>query len=359
MTIHRLLELSGAPSEDRAPASFERNEENPLEADVIIIDEVSMVDIFLMHALLKAVTPGTRLVLVGDINQLPSVGPGCVLKDIIRSEAYPVVMLTKIFRQASQSDIIVNAHKINRGEQVTLDNKSRDFFFLERQDPNVILRVVLALVQEKMPRYVNAKMYDIQVLTPMRKGVLGVEHLNEILQRYLNPPAEDKAERQTARGMFREGDKVMQVKNNYQIEWEAKNRYGIAIDKGTGIFNGDMGVIQEIDLQAEQVEVLFDDYRTVTYSFESLDELELAYAVTIHKSQGSEYPAVVIPLLTGPRMLMNRNLLYTAVTRARSCVTLVGSKETFQMMVENSSEQARYSGLADRISEVEQLEQME
>ena len=358
-TIHRLLELSGAPSEDRAQASFERNEENPLEADVIIIDEVSMVDIFLMHALLKAVTPGTRLVLVGDINQLPSVGPGCVLKDIIRSEAYPVVMLTKIFRQASQSDIIVNAHKINRGEQVTLDNKSRDFFFLERQDPNVILRVVLALVQEKMPRYVNAKMYDIQVLTPMRKGVLGVEHLNEILQRYLNPPAEDKAERQTARGMFREGDKVMQVKNNYQIEWEAKNRYGIAIDKGTGIFNGDMGVIQEIDLQAEQVEVLFDDYRTVTYSFESLDELELAYAVTIHKSQGSEYPAVVIPLLTGPRMLMNRNLLYTAVTRARSCVTLVGSKETFRMMVENSSEQARYSGLADRISEVEQLEQME
>ena len=359
VTIHRLLELSGAPSEDRAQASFERNEENPLEADVIIIDEVSMVDIFLMHALLKAVTPGTRLVLVGDINQLPSVGPGCVLKDIIRSEAYPVVMLTKIFRQASQSDIIVNAHKINRGEQVTLDNKSRDFFFLERQDPNVILRVVLALVQEKMPRYVNAKMYDIQVLTPMRKGVLGVEHLNEILQRYLNPPAEDKAERQTARGMFREGDKVMQVKNNYQIEWEAKNRYGIAIDKGTGIFNGDMGVIQEIDLQAEQVEVLFDDYRTVTYSFESLDELELAYAVTIHKSQGSEYPAVVIPLLTGPRMLMNRNLLYTAVTRARSCVTLVGSKETFRMMVENSSEQARYSGLADRISEVEQLEQME
>ena len=258
-TIHRLLELSGMMDDSSAAVHFERNEENPLEADVIIIDEVSMVDIFLMHALLKAVTPGTRLVLVGDINQLPSVGPGCVLKDIIRSEAYPVVMLTKIFRQASQSDIIVNAHKINRGEQVTLDNKSRDFFFLERQDPNVILRVVLALVQEKMPRYVNAKMYDIQVMTPMRKGVLGVEHLNEILQRYLNPPAEDKAERQTARGMFREGDKVMQVKNNYQIEWEAKNRYGIAIDKGTGIFNGDMGVIQEIDLQAEQVEVLFDD----------------------------------------------------------------------------------------------------
>ena len=359
VTIHRLLELSGAPSEDRVQASFERNEENPLEADVIIIDEVSMVDIFLMHALLKAVTPGTRLVLVGDINQLPSVGPGCVLKDIIRSGAYPVVMLTKIFRQASQSDIIVNAHKINRGEQVTLDNKSRDFFFLERQDPNVILRVVLALVQEKMPRYVNAKMYDIQVLTPMRKGALGVEHLNEILQRYLNPPAEDKAERQTARGLFREGDKVMQIKNNYQIEWEARNRYGIAIDKGTGIFNGDMGVIQTIDLQAEQVEVLVDEYRTVTYSFESLDELELAYAVTIHKSQGSEYPAVVIPLLTGPRMLMNRNLLYTAVTRARSCVTLVGSKDTFRMMVENGSEQARYSGLADRISEVEQLEQME
>lgn len=356
VTIHRLLELSGVPSDDRSTASFERNEENPLEADVIIIDEMSMVDIFLMNALLKAVSVGTRLILVGDINQLPSVGPGCVLKDIIRAGSCPVVQLTRIFRQASQSDIIVNAHKINRGEHVTLDNKSRDFFFLQRQDPNVILRVVLALVQEKMPRYVDARPTDIQVLTPMRKGSLGVENLNEMLQRYLNPPSPEKNEKETAKGRFREGDKVMQIKNNYQIEWEARNRYGIAIDKGTGIFNGDMGIVQQIDLLAETMEVLFDDYRTVTYSFQMLEELELAYAVTIHKSQGSEYPAVVIPLLTGPRMLMNRNLLYTAVTRARSCVTLVGSPEMFAQMIDNASEQTRYSGLYDRIREVEGCE---
>ena len=323
---------------------------------MIIIDEMSMVDIFLMNALLKAVSVGTRLILVGDINQLPSVGPGCVLKDIIRAGSCPVVQLTRIFRQASQSDIIVNAHKINRGEHVILDNKSRDFFFLQRQDPNVILRVVLALVQEKMPRYVDARPTDIQVLTPMRKGSLGVENLNEMLQRYLNPPSPEKNEKETARGRFREGDKVMQIKNNYQIEWEARNRYGIAIDKGTGIFNGDMGIVQQIDLLAETMEVLFDDYRTVTYSFQMLEELELAYAVTIHKSQGSEYPAVVIPLLTGPRMLMNRNLLYTAVTRARSCVTLVGSPETFAQMIDNASEQTRYSGLYDRIREVEGCE---
>ncbi|MCD8248294.1 MAG: AAA family ATPase, partial [Lachnospiraceae bacterium] len=356
VTIHHLLELSGEPSQERGAARFERNEENPLEADVIIIDEMSMVDIFLMHALLKAICPGTRLILVGDIDQLPSVGPGCVLKDMIRGEACPVVMLQKIFRQAGRSDIIVNAHKINRGEQVVPDNHSRDFFFLERQDPNVILRVVLALVQDKLPPYVNAKPFDIQVLTPMRKGALGVEHLNEILQRYLNPASPDKAEHETAHGLLREGDKVMQIKNNYQVEWEARNRYGIAIDKGTGIFNGDMGVITWIDSLAETVEVLFDEYRTVSYRFDDLGELELAYAVTIHKSQGSEYPAVVIPLLTGPRMLMNRNLLYTAVTRARSCVTLVGSRETFAMMIENTNEQTRYSGLEARIREVNALD---
>ena len=353
LTIHRLLELSGGPAEGQNGAAFERNEENPLEADVIIIDEMSMVDIFLRHSLLRAVSAGTRLILVGDINQLPSVGPGCVLKDMIRSEKYHVVMLTKIFRQAAQSDIIVNAHKINRGEPVELNNKSRDFFFLKRQDPNIIIRVLLALIQEKLPPYVHAKPYDIQVLTPMRKGALGVERLNEILQRYLNPPSGDKTEKETLRGLFREGDKVMQIKNNYQIEWEARNRYGIAVDKGTGIFNGDMGVIKCIDLTAETVEVLFDEYRTVVYEFSQLDELELSYAVTIHKSQGSEYPAVVIPLLTGPHMLMNRNLLYTAVTRARSCVTLVGSKETFSRMIANASEQARHSGLMERIWEVE------
>ena len=360
-TIHRMLELSGGPeSAVGGRAMFARNEENPLEADVIIIDEMSMVDLHLMQALLKAVVPGTRLILVGDVNQLPSVGPGSILQDMIRSETFPVVRLTKIFRQAAESDIIVNAHKINRGEPVTLDNKSRDFFFLQRQDPNIILRVVLALVQEKMPRYVNAEISDIQVLTPMRKGALGVDNLNRVLQRYLNPEDKDKAEIPfghgiavedggTGKGILRVGDKVMQIRNNYQLEWEVRNRYGIAIDKGVGVFNGDMGIVRAINTFAEEVTVEFDEGRMASYPFKQLDELELAYAITVHKSQGSEYPAVVIPLLSGPRPLMNRNLLYTAVTRARSCVTLVGSAATFQAMIENGTEQKRYTGLCEAI----------
>ena len=350
-TIHRLLEVSGAMEESSAPIHFERNMQNPLEADVIIIDEMSMVDNFLMHALLSAVTPGTRLIMVGDVNQLPSVGPGCVLKDIIESERFPVVRLTKIFRQASESDIVVNAHKINSGEHVVLDNKSRDFFFLKRDEANIIIRVVLALVQQKLPKYVEAKPYDIQVLTPMRKGLLGVERLNTILQQYLNPPAPDKREREHAGGIFREGDKVMQIKNNYQAEWEVRGKYGIAVEKGVGIFNGDMGIVREINTYAEQLTVEFDEGRFVDYSFKQLEELELAYAITIHKSQGSEYPAVVIPLLAGPRMLMNRNLLYTAVTRARKCVTLVGSADVFYQMIDNRFEQKRYSTLKERICE--------
>lgn len=348
-TIHRMLELSGGPENSSGRAMFARNEENPLEADVIIIDEMSMVDIHLMQALLKAVIPGTRLILVGDVNQLPSVGPGSVLQDLIRSKAFPVVRLTRIFRQAAQSDIIVNAHKINRGEQVALDNKSRDFFFLRRQDSNVILRVVLALVQEKMPKYVQAQISDIQVLTPMRKGALGVENLNQVLQRYLNPPSADKEEKEHGKGLLRTGDKVMQIRNNYQLEWEVRNRFGIAVDRGLGVFNGDMGMIRSINSFAEELTVEFDEGRMVSYPFKQLDELELAYAITVHKSQGSEYPAVVIPLLAGPRPLMNRNLLYTAVTRARSCVTLVGSAEVFQMMVENETEQKRYTGLSEII----------
>ena len=386
-TIHRMLELSGGPDSLSGRAMFARNEETPLEADVIIIDEMSMVDLSLMQALLKAVVPGTRLILVGDVNQLPSVGPGSVLQDLIRSEAFPVVRLTKIFRQAAESDIIVNAHKINRGEQVTLDNKSRDFFFLRRQDPNMILRVVLALVQEKMPRYVNAQITDIQVLTPMRKGALGVENLNRVLQRYLNPAAPDKPEipfghgtggpgaaaagqgrsgqegaedipgSETAkaeeekggRGLLRVGDKVMQIRNNYQLEWEVRNRFGLAVDRGLGVFNGDTGIVRAINAFAEEITVEFDEGRMVNYPFKQLDELELAYAITVHKSQGSEYPAVVIPLLSGPRPLMNRNLLYTAVTRARSCVTLVGSTEAFEAMVENGTEQKRYTGLCETV----------
>ena len=347
-TIHRMLELNGGVD---GAAGFERNEKNPLETDVVIIDEMSMVDISLMHALLKAVAVGTRLILVGDVNQLPSVGPGSVLRDIIRSHECNVVMLTKIFRQASTSDIIVNAHKINQGEEVTLDNKSMDFFFLKRYDADVIISVVLQLIKQKLPKFVDATPYDIQVLTPMRKGLLGVERLNGILQRYLNPPSPQKREKEHGDILFREGDKIMQTRNNYQLEWEIRTKYGLSVDKGTGVFNGDMGIVREINDFAETMTVEFDEGRMVEYPYKLLDELELAYAITIHKSQGSEYPAVVIPLLSGPSMLMNRNLLYTAVTRARKCVTLVGNEVTFAQMVQNTSQQKRYSGLCDRLKE--------
>ena len=353
-TVHRLLELNGIPEEERENQGihFDRNAQNPLEADVIIIDEMSMVDIFLMHPLLQAVTAGTRLVLVGDENQLPSVGPGNVLRDIIRSKAFPVVELTKIFRQASQSDIVVNAHKINKGEPVSIDNKSRDFFFLKRYDADIIIRVVIALIQEKLPRYVNARPFEIQVLTPMRKGLLGVERLNQILQRYLNPPESGKKEKELGERLFREGDKVMQVKNNYQLEWEVRGKYGIPVEKGVGVFNGDTGILKEINEFSETACVEFEDGRYAEYSFKQLEELELAYAITVHKSQGSEYPAVILPVLSGPRMLLNRNLLYTAVTRARKCVTVVGSEVTFGEMIKNEKQQKRYSSLDERIQEL-------
>lgn len=347
-TVHRMLELNGGAE---GSGGFERDESNPLEADVIIVDEMSMVDISLMYSLLKAISVGTRLILVGDVNQLPSVGPGSVLRDIIQSHACNVVMLTKIFRQASTSDIIVNAHKINRGEKVSLDNKSMDFFFLKRYDADVIINVVLQLIKQKLPKFVDATPYDIQVLTPMRKGLLGVERLNGILQRYMNPPANDKVEKEYGSTVFREGDKVMQTKNNYQLAWEIRTKFGLTVDKGLGIFNGDMGIIRQINDFAEQMIIEFDEGRMVEYPYKLLDELELAYAITIHKSQGSEYPAVVIPLLGGPMMLMNRNLLYTAVTRARKCVTLVGNEVTFQQMIRNTSQQKRYSGLCDRLKE--------
>ncbi len=351
-TIHRLLEISGSSDDKSSHYRFERNEEFPLEADVIIIDEMSMVDIHLMHALLKAIVVGTRVIFVGDVNQLPSVGPGNVLKDMIQSYQFRIVKLTKIFRQASESDIITNAHKINDGELIHLDNKSKDFFFLQRMDVNMIISVIITLVSKKLPGYVNATPYDIQVLTPMRKGELGVGRLNQILQQYLNPPSKDKKEKEIHQGLFREGDKVMQIKNNYQIPWEVKSRYGITVEAGTGVFNGDTGIIKEVNLFAEIVIVEFDEGRMVEYSFASLDELELAYAITIHKSQGSEYPAVVMPILTGPNMLFNRNLLYTAVTRAKNCVTIVGNKDMIQYMINNVSEQKRYSSLDTRIMEM-------
>lgn len=350
-TIHRLLEINGALEEGRS-AQFERNEENPLEADVLIIDEMSMVDIYLFQALLCAVSVGTRLIMVGDRNQLPSVGPGQVLQDLINSGSFPVVILQKIFRQAKESDIVVNAHKINRGEHIALDNKSMDFFFLERKDCNVIYKHMIQLIREKLPSFVQAAPYEIQVLTPMRKGPLGVEALNGILQNYLNPPSGDKKEYQAGERLFREGDKVMQIKNNYQIAWEILSRYGIAVDKGMGIFNGDMGIIRKIDENAQIITVEYDDQRQVEYPFTQLEEIELSYAITIHKSQGSEYPAVILPLLSGPRLLFNRNLLYTAVTRARKCVTILGSSRTVQEMIDNERENRRYTGLCDRIREL-------
>ena len=353
-TIHRLLELNGMPEDDRSAGAvhFERNAQNPLDADVIIIDEMSMVDIHLMHSLLLAITAGTRLILVGDENQLPSVGPGNVLRDIIHSGCFPVIELTKIFRQASESDIVVNAHKINRGEPVEIHNKSRDFFFLKRYDADMIIRVVIALIQDKLPRYVNARPFEIQVLTPMRKGLLGVERLNQMLQRYLNPQDGSKKEKTLGDRLFRQGDKVMQIKNDYQMEWEVRGRYGIPVEKGIGVFNGDTGILREINEFAETAEVEFEDGRFATYSFKQLEELELAYAITIHKSQGSEYPAVILPVLSGPQMLLNRNLLYTAVTRARKCVTVVGSEETFAEMIRNEKQQKRYSALDERIREL-------
>ena len=354
-TIHRMLEVAGkmADEEDSGSfARFARNEENPLECDVIIIDEMSMVDVALMYSLLKAIAPGTRLILVGDVHQLPSVGPGNVLRDILNSGAFCSVTLEKIFRQAAESDIVMNAHKIHQGERVTLDNKSQDFFFLKRYDADVIINVMLQLVRDKMPNYVNAGINDIQVLTPTRKGLLGVERLNGILQQYLNPKEPGKNEWQGESRLFREGDKVMQIKNNYQLEWKIEGKYGITVEEGLGVFNGDVGLIKEINDWSKTITVEFDEGRRVEYPFAGLDELELAYAITVHKSQGSEYPAVVMPILQGPAMLMNRNILYTAITRAKKCVTMVGDEKVFYEMADNTSQAKRYSGLCDRIKEM-------
>lgn len=356
-TIHRMLEINGG-MEDGSRARFERNGENPLEADVVIIDEMSMVDIYLFQSLLEAVSVGTRLILVGDVDQLPSVGPGQVLQDLIESKSFPTVMLKKIYRQAGESDIVMNAHRINMGKKIALNNKSKDFFFLPRNDVQVIYKHMIQLITEKLPRYVEAEPYDIQVLTPMRKGSLGVETLNEILQRYLNPADPSKQEHMTGERIFREGDKVMQIKNNYQLEWEIVSQYGIRIDSGSGVFNGDIGTIRRIREESSTVQVEYDEHRLVEYTFSQLDEIELAYAITIHKSQGSEYPAVLLPLLSGPKMLMNRNLLYTAVTRARKCVTILGSQEVVDGMIENENQYHRYTGLGRRILELESEERV-
>ena len=355
-TLHRLLELNGKSSEDSSfKAGFEKNEDNPIEADVVIVDEMSMVDIFVFQALLRALVPGTRLIMVGDVNQLPSVGPGQVLKDLIESGCFKVVMLETIFRQAKESDIVVNAHKIYKGQPITLDNKSKDFFYMDRRDGTSVEKTVVELVKDRLPKYVKGTSADIQVLTPMRKGPLGVEGLNPLLQNALNPAGKDKNEIEVGSTLFREGDKVMQIKNNYQLEWEIVSKYNIPIDKGLGVFNGDIGTIVSIDATNREMCVEFDDKRKVNYNYENLEELELAYAITIHKSQGSEYPAVVLPILSGPRLLFNRNLLYTAITRAKECVTVVGSGEMVGRMIENISEYQRFTGLKTVIKQMEEL----
>ena len=354
-TIHRLLEIYGNPEDDRERTRFARNRENPLEADIVIIDEASMVDIFLMHSLLLALVPGTRLVLVGDMNQLPSVGAGRVLRDIIFSDIFPVIRLSHIFRQAAMSDIVMNAHRINQGEHLALDNESKDFFFMERDDVRVIQKLIVTLTAMKLPPYVGARPKEIQVISPMRKGALGVENLNVLMQKYLNAADEGKAECETKDGIFREGDKVMQIKNDYQLEWEIRGRYDIPIEQGTGVFNGDIGTVKKIDSYNEILTVEFDEGRLVEYGFKELDELELAYAVTVHKSQGSEYPAVIMPVAGGPRMLLNRNLLYTAVTRAKKCVVLIGHRSCVDSMIDNQMEDKRYTSLEERIRELSLL----
>ena len=351
-TIHRLLEISFMNSEDNNN-KFEKHEDNPLECDALIIDEASMVDIVLMNSLLKAVIPGTRLIIVGDKDQLPSVGPGNVLKDIIESNKVKVVKLEKIFRQARESAIIMNAHKINSGEHIDLANKKSDFFYIKRATAGSILDEMKTLTKTRLPKFANCSPFDgIQILSPMRKGLLGTINLNKELQATLNPPKKDKNEKVFRDVLFREGDKVMQIKNNYNLAWQIKNEYNFTIDEGVGVFNGDIGTIIEINQYTNKLKVKFEDDKEVEYEYANLEELELAYAVTIHKSQGSEYPVVVIPLLTGPSMLLIRNLLYTAVTRAKKYVVIVGLDTTIYQMIDNDKEIERYSTLRLRIQEI-------
>ena len=355
-TIHRLLELSGGGIDEEGNSStytFARNSNNPLEADVIIIDEMSMVDSSLFYSLLQAIMPGTRLVLVGDSNQLPSVGPGNVLKDIIRSEVFSVTVLDKIFRQGENSDIITNAHLINAGKQLAINNKSRDFFYIPRQGSQDIIAELKHLILDSLPGFFQVDPMNIQVLTPMRKYELGVENLNKRLQEILNPPNRSIPEKEKNDVVFRKGDKVMQIKNNYKLEWKIMDAKGRFVkEEGVGVFNGDVGFVKEIDEFDQKIVVEYDDGRLVNYLYSQLDELEHAYAITIHKSQGSEYPVVVIPLLTGPAKLLNRNLLYTAVTRARKGVVIVGNIGLVKTMIDNIDEQKRYTTFAERLVEL-------
>lgn len=356
-TLHRLLEINGGIEGDQGRMHFERNSENPLEVDAIIVDEMSMVDIHLFRALLQAIVPGTKLILVGDSYQLQSVGPGQVLGDIIGSDTFPVVRLEKIYRQDEDSHIISNAYRINGGEHIDFSTKYRDFFLLEKRNEQEIYYYMEQLIKKNVPKEFDIEPLDIQVLSPKRKGGLGIVTLNRELQARINPPSQSKREYAYGDFVYREGDKVMQVKNNYDMEWEIVGKYNLPIDKGNGIFNGDVGVIQSINTFTKSMMIVFDDDKTVEYPFENLEELELAYAITIHKSQGSEYPVIIIPLLEESewsytkKVLFTRNLLYTAITRARQCVILIGASETVSFMIDNDTIQKRYTSLKERILE--------
>lgn len=346
-TIHRLLEMSFIEEE----LGFTRDEESPIEADLVIIDEASMIDILLMNNLLKAINPGTRLILVGDVDQLPSVGPGNVLKDIISSGSIKVVVLDEIFRQAEESMIIVNAHRINKGLGPILNEKNKDFFFISQNNSNFILQTLMDLIKTRLPQFYGFdSQKDIQILTPMKKGELGIISLNKEIQQILNPKSKGRNEKQVGSEIFRVGDKVMQIKNNYKLEWKILHS-GIEIDKGEGVFNGDIGYIIDIDNEEGILKVIFDEEKEVEYDFKQLDELRLAYATTVHKSQGSEFPVVIMPISSGPPMLLTRNLLYTAITRARSLVVLVGEERYMYMMIKNNLIAKRYSSLDRKIKE--------
>lgn len=348
-TIHRLLEMGVSDNEN---SFFGRGEGEPLEGDVIIVDEASMIDIMLMNSLLKAIKLGTRLIIVGDADQLPSVGPGNVLRDLIDSEFIKVVRLKDIFRQGKESMIITNAHRINNGELPYLNKKGGDFFFDNRESNEEILETILDLVNRRLPLFNSKwnKIRDFQVLSPTRKGILGVDNLNNELQSILNPPSKDKKERKFKDSVFREGDKVMQTKNNYSLKWNRINGYGD--NEGVGIFNGDMGFIESISEENRTVTVVFDDERRIVYDNLYVEELELAYAITIHKSQGSEFKVIITPAFMGSAFLMNRNILYTGITRAKELVVVVGNQRALKYMVDNTNSMERYSSLKERILDI-------
>jgi exodeoxyribonuclease V alpha subunit len=348
-TIHRLLEIGFSEDDEM---SFVRDDDSQLECDVLIVDEASMIDIMLMNNLMKTLGLGTRLILVGDVDQLPSVGPGNVLRDIIESDGIKVVRLKDIFRQAEKSMIVVNAHKINNGEMPLLNAKDKDFYFIKEEDQNKVLDTIIELVNSRLPKFNKGwdKIKHIQVLSPMRKGILGVSNLNKNLQKIINPGSKVKKEKEYRDYLFREGDKVMQTKNNYSLKWERISGEGEG--EGLGVFNGDIGYITEIDEEENLIYVVFDEERKIAYENLYLDELELAYATTIHKSQGSEFPVVIVPAFMGPPLLMNRNLLYTGITRAKQMVVLVGSIKAVNFMVNNNRSFERYSSLKWRITDV-------